>query len=94
LTVSTKLSINSQSKLLHDRRIQRTAYYRWCIQSPWKHLLTYDGVVNRYASTHSRTERRPQLFNLIDNPAETTNLAAENPKLVKELGSVLNNGTA
>jgi uncharacterized sulfatase len=33
--------------------------YRWCIQGRWKLLLTYDGEVNRYASSHPREEKRP-----------------------------------
>ncbi|MHC4509622.1 MAG: sulfatase family protein, partial [Planctomycetota bacterium] len=32
--------------------------YRWCIEGPWKLILTYDGEVNRYRSTHPRTEKR------------------------------------
>ena len=59
--------------------------FRWCIEGRWKLLLTYDGEVNRYASTHPRTEKRPQLFNLIDDPAETTNLAAQHPDVVARL---------
>ncbi|MDG1874415.1 MAG: sulfatase [Mariniblastus sp.] len=59
--------------------------YRWCIQGNWKLLLTYDGEVNRYKSTHPRTERRPQLFNLSADPKELENVAAENPKIVAEL---------
>ncbi|HIG26424.1 MAG TPA: sulfatase [Verrucomicrobiales bacterium] len=64
--------------------------FRWCIRGDWKLLLTYDGVVNRYATTHPRLEKRPQLFNLINDPAETKNLAGENPKLVRELSGALN----
>jgi uncharacterized sulfatase len=59
--------------------------YRWAIRGDWKLLLTYDGIVNRYQSTHPRDEKRPQLFNLKDDPAETKNLAGQNPKIVKEL---------
>jgi arylsulfatase A-like enzyme len=59
--------------------------FRWTIEGPWKLLLTYDGEVNRYQSTHPRTEKRPQLFHLIDDPAEMTNLAAENPEIVDRL---------
>lgn len=59
--------------------------FRWCIQGPWKLLLTYDGEVNRYKSTHPRTEMRPQLFNLLADPAETKNLAADNPEIVARL---------
>lgn len=59
--------------------------YRWCIEGPWKLILTYDGEVNRYQSTHPRTERRPQLFNLLADPYERTNLAAEYPEHVARL---------
>ena len=59
--------------------------FRWCIEGRWKLLLTYDGEVNRYKTTHPRTEKRPQLFDLIADPAETTNLAADNPEVVARL---------
>ena len=59
--------------------------YRWCISGKWKLLLTYDGEVNRYKSSHPRTERRPQLFNLIDDPAEEKNIAGDHPEIVEQL---------
>ncbi len=59
--------------------------YRWCIEGRWKLLLTYDGEVNRHASTHPRTERRPQLFDLLADPHEEHNLAAEHPEIVARL---------
>lgn len=59
--------------------------FRWCIEGPWKLLLTYDGEVNRYKSTHPRTEKRPQLFNLIADPTEAQNLAADHPEVVSRL---------
>lgn len=63
--------------------------FRWCIEGRWKLLLTYDGEVNRYQSTHPRDERRPQLFDLIADPAEQKNLAAENPAVVKRLADAI-----
>ena len=63
--------------------------YRWCIRGRWKLLLTYDGEVNRYQSTHPRTEKRPQLYDLTADPAEETNLAGEHPDVVKELASAI-----
>ncbi|PHR95741.1 MAG: sulfatase [Blastopirellula sp.] len=66
-----------------------TMLFRWAIRGDWKLLLTYDGVVNRYKTTHPREEKRPQLFNLKDDPAEATNLAGKNPKVVKELAAAL-----
>jgi len=59
--------------------------YRWCIEGKWKLVLTYDGEVNRYKSTHLRTEKRPQLFDLINDPFEKTNLAGTNPDVVARL---------
>lgn len=59
--------------------------YRWCIEGKWKLLLTYDGEVNRYASTHPRTEKGPQLFDLIGDPHEKTNVAADHPEIVAKL---------
>ena len=59
--------------------------FRWCIEGKWKLLLTYDGEVNRYKTTHPRTEKRPQLFNLIDDPHEKTNVASEHAEVVARL---------
>ena len=59
--------------------------YRWAIRGRWKLLLTYDGQLGRYASSHPREERRPQLFDLIDDPHEQQNVAAEHPEVVTEL---------
>ena len=63
--------------------------YRWCIQGKWKLLLTYDGEVNRYTSTHPRTEKGPQLFDLFEDPHEEKNLAKKHPdvaaRLVKQI---------
>ena len=59
--------------------------FRWAIEGKWKLLLTYDGEVNRYKSTHPRTEMRPQLFDLLADPAEQKNLAAAHPEVVARL---------
>jgi uncharacterized sulfatase len=59
--------------------------YRWCIEGPWKLILTYDGEVNRYRSTYPRTEKRPQLFNLLKDPYEKTNVAEDYPEEVSRL---------
>lgn len=61
--------------------------YRWAIRGRWKLLLTYDGQLGRYASSHPRSERRPQLFDVIADPHEETNLAASNPAVVTELAA-------
>ena len=59
--------------------------YRWRIEGKWKLLLTYDGEVNRYKSSHPREELRPQLYDLASDPQEKTNLAKDNPAIVAEL---------
>ncbi len=59
--------------------------YRWCIEGKWKLLLTYDGEINRYQSTHRRTEKRPQLYDLVADPTESKNLAGENAEVVARL---------
>lgn len=66
-----------------------TLLYRWVIDGKWKLLLTYDGKLDRYASSHPRTEKRPQLFDLIADPHEDQNLAAKNPEIVKRLADKL-----
>lgn len=65
--------------------------YRWTIEGRWKLLLTYDGEVNRYQTTHPRSEKRPQLFDLIADPAETRNLAGKHPEIVKRLAGHIQN---
>lgn len=67
--------------------IEDSLLFRWVIEDKWKLLLTYDGKVNRYKSTHPRTEKRPQLFDLIADPGEQTNLAGEHPEVVAKLAA-------
>ena len=54
---------------------EESLLYRWAIQGQWKLILTYDAPVGRYASTHPRSERRPQLFDLSSDPREEHNVA-------------------
>lgn len=61
---------------------QASLLYRWVIEGRWKLLLTYDGEVNRYQSTHPRTEKRPQLFDLLADPHEKENVAGAHPGVV------------
>ncbi|MCO8122745.1 sulfatase [Stieleria sp. TO1_6] len=69
---------------------QASLLYRWCIEGKWKLLLTYDGEVNRYKSTHPRTEKGPQLFDLNADPTELVNLAKDHPEVVKRLAQKIN----
>ena len=64
--------------------------YRWVIEGKWKLLLTYDGAVSaRYADANPRDEKRPQLFDLLADPHENRNLAAQNPDVVARLAKKL-----
>lgn len=59
--------------------------YRWVVEGKWKLLLTYDGEVGRYQSSHPRQEKRPQLYDVLADPHETKNLAAAHPDVVGHL---------
>ncbi|MCM2373536.1 sulfatase family protein [Aporhodopirellula aestuarii] len=63
--------------------------YRWAIRGKWKLLLTYDGETHRYASTHPRTEKGPQLFDLLSDPTEQRNVVAEHPNVVADLAAAI-----
>ncbi|MCH2203084.1 MAG: sulfatase [Fuerstiella sp.] len=70
---------------------QDTLLYRWIIQDRWKLILTYDGQVTRYRVVHDYAERRPQLFDLHDDPHEENNVAADHPQLVARLAERIAN---
>ena len=64
---------------------EESLLYRWAIAGHWKLILTYDAPVGRYASSHPRSERRPQLFDLSQDPREEHNVAADHPEIVASL---------
>jgi uncharacterized sulfatase len=66
---------------------EESLLYRWVIEGKWKLLLTYDGKVGRYARHHPRTEKRPQLFDLLADPHEEKNVAADHPEIVARLAA-------
>jgi uncharacterized sulfatase len=67
-------------------RPEESLVHRWVIEGKWKLLLTYDGAVSsRYAQANSRSEWRPQLFDLLADPHENKNLAAQQPEIVARL---------
>ena len=71
--------------VISQEQVDETLLYRWVIEGRWKLILTYDGRVGRYASTHPRTELRPQLFDLEEDPHELQNVAGLHPELVTKL---------
>ena len=70
-------------------RPEDSLLYRWVIEGKWKLLLTYDGKLGRYAGSHPRTEKRPQLFDLLADPHENNDLAAKHPEVVARLAAKL-----
>ncbi len=66
-----------------------TLLYRWCIKGRWKLLLTFDGEVNRYQSTHPRDVKGPQLFDLTEDPYEKNNVADQHPDVVQNLRAMI-----
>jgi arylsulfatase A-like enzyme len=66
-------------------RPEASLLFRWCIEGKWKLILTYDGEAYRYSGAYPRKERHPQLFDLLGDPREETNLAAEHPEVVSRL---------
>ncbi len=61
--------------------------YRWVIEGDWKLLLTYDGDQTRV--TFPPTDKRPQLFNLADDPHEQKNVAESHRDIVDRLAEKL-----
>ena len=59
--------------------------YRWVIEGPWKLLLSYDGKIGRYKAIHQIDSTEPKLYNLINDPNETKNLAKTHPNIVCRL---------
>ena len=66
-------------------RPEASLLYRWAIEGRWKLILTYDGALGAIRETHPRTERRPQLYDLLSDPHEEQNLAAQHPDIVQRL---------
>jgi arylsulfatase A-like enzyme len=64
---------------------QTSLIYRWIIDGRMKLILTYDGVAGRHAEHFPRTDAVPQLYDLIDDPHETKNLATQHPDIVQRL---------
>lgn len=63
--------------------------YRWVIEDGWKLILTYDGKLGRYATSHPRKPAGPQLFQLLEDPHEHINRAADDPERVARMRKAL-----
>lgn len=68
----------------------RSLIFQWVIRDHWKLLLKRDGEMNRYASWHSESGPKVQLYDLSGDPTEQQNLADQMPKRVSELKELIN----
>lgn len=80
---------NFSHDVISLENIESTLLHRWVIEDEYKLILTYDGDAGHYAKYHDFSDMRPQLYNLIKDPHETTNLAGSKPSLVKKLATKL-----
>ena len=69
----------------HIDKPEDSLLYRWVIDGPWKLILTYDGTVGRHSQHHLRTEKRPQLYQLLIDPHEENNRAGDQPEVLARL---------
>jgi arylsulfatase A-like enzyme len=60
--------------------------YLWCVSGDWKLLVRHHGVdTTHYKNIHIWDDAPVRLYNLKDDPHETTELSALHPELVKKL---------
>lgn len=64
--------------------------FLWCIRDRWKLILAYDGETNRYASAYP-LDQAIQLYDVLADPEEKTNLASQFPQIVSELKDQIEN---
>ncbi|WP_016956477.1 sulfatase [Catenovulum agarivorans] len=64
---------------------ESTLMYRWVIDGDWKLIVSYDGKNVSYQKYHEQINQPPRLFNVTDDPYETTNLATQYPQIVDKL---------
>ncbi len=65
----------------------KSLLYRWCIDGQYKLILHYDGMTGRNKSIHQfmQGDRSPELYDIVADPFEETDLAETDPTRVAEL---------
>ena len=67
-----------------------TRQYRWVITRKWKYIVRDQGRdTTRYRFIHAWDQTPTQLFDLVADPGETTNLVDRHPEVVQELSPKL-----
>jgi arylsulfatase A-like enzyme len=64
--------------------------YRWALRDGWKLIIPHKVNVTTLAAVGSKGSGEIELYNVLDDPTEEKNLAAENPEKVKELTEAIN----
>ncbi|MDP6606307.1 MAG: sulfatase-like hydrolase/transferase [Dehalococcoidia bacterium] len=59
--------------------------YRWAIEGRFKLLVRHEGRLGRYGQVHAGGADGPQLFDIVADPHETTDLAERHPEVVEHL---------
>lgn len=63
-----------------------TLQYLWCIESKWKLIQRFDGIdKTHYRNLHNWDTKKFRLYDLSNDPGEKSNLANENPEVVRRL---------
>ena len=68
----------------------KSLLFRWCIMGDYKLLLSYPGENGRFAVYTERFVKKPQLFNLINDPEEKKDIANQYPEKVEEMIKIMN----
>jgi arylsulfatase A-like enzyme len=87
---TTRTEVHGET-FAHDvanlERPEDSLVFRWVIDGKWKLLLSYDNALEGKATQHET--QGPQLFDLLADPHENSNLAQQNPEKVKLLSDKL-----
>lgn len=65
-----------------DKNLQ----YLWCVSGNWKLILRYQGLdTTRYKTVHDWDTSPARLYNLQEDPYESSDIARSNPEIVEKL---------
>lgn len=71
--------------VVDQKQLDESLWFRWCIEDRWKLILSYPDTKGRYGEVQQAHAAGPQLFDLLADPDEQQNLAAQFPEVVQQL---------